>query len=101
MKNKFLVISSIFGFIISMAILESCSNEDEYIDSGRSALDYAYECEAVLGPLPKFSCADAIEVPATKDGIPVTFPTNEEGNGSTNPNDCCLLYTSPSPRDRG
>ena len=77
-----------------MVVLESCSKEDTDFDSGRSALDYAYECEAVLGPLPKFSCADAIEVPATKDGIPVTFPTNEEGNGST-----CLLYTSPSPRD--
>ena len=88
MKNKFLVIISIFGFVISMVVLESCSKEDTDIDSGRSALDYAYECEAVLGPLPKFSCADAIEVPATKDGISVTFPSNEEGNGSTNPNDC-------------
>jgi hypothetical protein len=37
---------------------------------------------------PKFSCADAIEVPSTKNGIPVTFPGGEEGNGSTNPNDC-------------
>ena len=86
MKNKLLLIISIFGFIIPMIILESCSKED--LDSGRSALDYAYECEAVLGPLPKFSCADAMDVPATKDGIPVSFPTNEEGSGSENPNDC-------------
>ena len=46
------------------------------IDNNRSALDHAYECEAVLGLLPKFSCADAIEVPATKNGMPVTFETN-------------------------
>ena len=57
------------------------------IQEGRH-LTIAYECEEVLGPLPKFSCADAIEVPTTKNGSPVTFPTGEEGNGSTNPNDC-------------
>ena len=69
-------------------MLESCEKDEDIIDSGRTAIDYAYECEAVLGPLPKFSCADAIEVPATKNGIPVTFPSGEEGNGSTNPNEC-------------
>ncbi len=71
-----------------LIMLESCKKDDDIIDSGRNALDHAYECEEVLGPLPKFSCADAVEVPTTKNGSPVTFPTGEEGNGSTNSNDC-------------
>ncbi len=51
--------------------------------SNRTALDHAYACQDVLGPLPNFSCADAIEVPTTKNGTPVTFgPTAEGGNGS-------------------
>ncbi len=54
----------------------------------RTALQHAYECETVLGPLPRFSCADAIEVPSTLNGIPQTYPETEEGNGSPDPNDC-------------
>ena len=54
----------------------------------RTALEYAYECESVLGPLPKFSCDDAIEVPSTKDGVHQTYPETEEGSGSSNINDC-------------
>jgi len=54
----------------------------------RTALDHAYECESVLGPLPRFSCADAVEVPSTLNGIPQTYPITEEGNGSSDPNDC-------------
>ena len=87
MKNK-VVIILVFSFLISMIILESCTKDNDNIGSGRTALDHAYECEAILGPLPRFSCIDAIEVPTTKDGIPVTFPIGEEGSGSTNPNDC-------------
>lgn len=78
----------ILGFVSGLIILESCEKGDGIFNRGRSALDYAYECEEVLGPLPKFSCTDAIEVPATKNGNPVTFPEGEEGNGSTDPNDC-------------
>ncbi len=77
-----------FGFFAMLIMLESCESDDGIIDSGRSALDYAYECEAVLGPLPKFSCADAIEVSSTKNGIPQTYPVSDEANGSANPNDC-------------
>ena len=87
MKNKALV-TLVFGLLTTILILESCNKDDVIIGSGRTALDHAYECEAILGPLPRFSCADAIEVPTTKDGIPVTFPMGEEGSGSTNPNDC-------------
>ena len=87
MKNK-VVIALVFGLLTTISLFESCKKDDEMIDSGRTALDYAYECEAVLGPLPKFSCADAIEVPTTKDGNPVTFPSGDEGTGSANPNDC-------------
>jgi len=86
-KRNFVVLIA-FGFTSMLIILESCEKGDGIFNRGRSALDYAYECEEVLGPLPKFSCADAIEVPATKNGNPVTFPEGEEGNGSTDPNDC-------------
>ena len=48
-----------------LMILESCEKDDGIIDSGRSALDHAYECEGILGPLPKFSCADATMVTYT------------------------------------
>ncbi len=69
-----------------------CSPTPHDITSGyvpyRTALDYAYECEDALGPLPRFSCADAVEVPTTKDGVPLTFPGGEEGSGSTDPSDC-------------
>ena len=92
--KKNIVILIVFGTLSFLMILESCTKDVHDItmgtppNSGRTALDYAYECEAILGPLPRFSCADAIEVPTTKDGIPVTFPMGEEGSGSTNPNDC-------------
>ncbi len=88
MTKRNFVISIAFGFTFMLLILESCEKDDGIIDSGRTTLDHAYECEAVFGPLPKFSCADAIEVPTTKNGTPVTFPSGEEGNGSTNPNEC-------------
>ena len=64
-KRNFVVLIA-FGFTSMLIILESCEKDDGIIDSGRSALDHAYECEEVLGPLPKFSCADAIEVPQRK-----------------------------------
>jgi len=88
MTKRIFVILMSFGFFSMLIILESCKKDDDIIDSGRTALDHAYECEAVLGPLPKFSCSDAIEVPSTKDGIPQTYPVTEEGNGSANINDC-------------
>jgi len=73
----------LFGLIATIFILESCDKEAHNINIvPRTALEYAYVCETVLGQLPKFSCADAIEVPTTKNGTPVT------GNGSNNPNDC-------------
>ena len=87
MKNK-VVIALIFGLFTTILVFESCKKDDDIFDSGRTALDHAYECEAVLGPLPKFSCVDAIEVPATKNGVPVTFPVGEEGTGSATPDDC-------------
>ncbi len=73
------------GVIVFLLILNACTWDKEQT---RFALEYAYECEDVLGPLPKFSCADAIEVPTTKNGVAVNFSDGEEGNGSTNPDDC-------------
>ena len=76
-----------FSFLLVIILSQSCK-KDVNPNSGRTAIEYAYECESVLGPLPKFSCSEAIEVPSTKDGIPQTYPITGEGNGSTNPNDC-------------
>lgn len=67
---------------------DSASSNNDSTTSKRTALEYAYECESVLGPLPKFSCDDAIEVPSTKDGVHQTYPETEEGSGSSNINDC-------------
>jgi hypothetical protein len=75
--KKNLIILIVFGILSLVMILEACTTDVHDITigtTGRTALDHAYECEAVLGPLPKFSCADAIEVPTTKNGVPVTFP---------------------------
>ena len=77
--------------LITLIVINSCDDPviPEPIPVGeRSALEYAYECENELGPLPRFSCSDAVEVPATKNGVQVSFPETEEGNGSENINDC-------------
>ena len=68
---KLITLSSIF-----LLIVFSCQKTND----DRTALDHAYACQDVLGPLPNFSCADAIEVPTTKNGTPVTFgPAGDEG----------------------
>lgn len=46
--------------------------------NGRTALDYAYECEAVLGPLPDFNYEDAVEIPVTKEGISLTQASDND-----------------------
>ena len=91
LKNK--TIASLFFLAIFVLIitLDACKKQPHEITTvEKTALEHAYACEDVLGPLPKFSCSDAIEVPTTKDGVPVTsFPVSEEGGvGSANPNDC-------------
>ena len=87
-KNIFLLIFSLT--IITFLVISSCNNDlpTSRTDSTNTATDYAFQVEAILGPLPEFSCADAVEVPATKNNIPVTFPSGDEGAGSANPNDC-------------
>ena len=74
--KKNTVILVVFGMLSGLMVIESCTKDahDITLDTSRTALDYAYECEEFFGPLPKFSCADAIEVPTTQNGIPVTFP---------------------------
>lgn len=85
-QNQKRTIYKILLLIVSIGTLSSCKKGKV---EPRTALDYAYECEDVLGPLPAFSCEDATEVPTTKDGIPVTFTGGgEEGSGSSNPDDC-------------
>lgn len=73
---------TIFGIITCVSLLAvwaSCNKEPQ--PEGRTALEHAYECEEAFGPLPRFSCEDAIPVPVTKDGVPLT-------RGSFNPNKC-------------
>ena len=62
-------------FTLLVLLLCRCTIDPHDITSeygpipGRTALEYAYECEETLGPLPRFSFDDAIEVPTTKNGI--------------------------------
>jgi hypothetical protein len=62
-------------FTLLVMLLCRCTIDPHDITSeygpipGRTALEYAYECEETLGPLPRFSFDDAIEVPTTKNGI--------------------------------
>ncbi len=83
MKIKTIVCLILVGLCSIVFVLESCDTVPHNITmEPRTSSEYAYECESILGPLPKFSCADAIEVPTTKNGTPVS------GHGSNNPNDC-------------
>ena len=62
-------------FTLLVLLLCRCTIDPHDITSeygpipGRTALEYAYECEETLGQLPRFSFDDAIEVPTTKNGI--------------------------------
>lgn len=70
------------GLIYTLIVLQSCNNEAHDITIvQKTALEYAYECEDVLGKLPNFKYEDALEIPMTKNGIPITQATN-------NSNDC-------------
>lgn len=91
MKNILPLIVVVLGFC-------QCSPTPHDITSGyvpnRTALDYAYECEAVLGKLPEFRYEDAIEIPMTKNGVPIT-------QESSNPNDCDHPFAFNAPCDSG
>ena len=70
-------------FTLLVLLLCRCTIDPHDITSeygpipGRTALEYAYECEETLGPLPRFSFDDAIEaiaspshrIKTTKQGI--------------------------------
>ena len=90
LKNKTIASLFLLAIFVLIITLDACKKEAHDITIPiRTALDHAYACEDVLGPLPKFSCTDAIEVPVTKNGVPVSFGSGgDEGAGSSNPNDC-------------
>ena len=89
LKKKTIATFFVFVIFFLLITLDACKKHPHDITiPARTALEHAYACEDVLGPLPKFSCSDAIDVPTTKNGIPVTFPGGDEGAGSTNPNHC-------------
>ena len=75
MKNKFIV-STFLTALITLLVFQSC-DKDEEATVVRTALDYAVECEKDLGKFPNFRCEDAIEVPVTQNGVPVTFSDPE------------------------
>lgn len=61
----------------------------------RSSLEYAIELEAIFGPLPRFSCSDAIEIPFYKNGNPIP------ADGSWNVQDCDCPTAFGKPCDPG
>ena len=61
--------------LTAFSLLMAC---DEKV---RTAQEYALECESILGPFPEFRFDAAIEIPMTKNGVPLTHE-------SDNPNNC-------------
>ncbi len=84
-NSKWISCGLAFGLVSASAIWSSCNKEPQ--PEGRTALEHAYECEAVLGPLPRFSCEDAVPVPVTKNGIALTL--EQAGEGETNDPSLC------------
>jgi hypothetical protein len=91
MMIRYLLIAFLVGF---WGCEDSESSNSESISSGRTALEYAYECESVLGPLPEFKYEDAIEIPVTKDGVPLLHQ-------SDNSSDCDHPFAFNAPCDPG
>jgi hypothetical protein len=72
---SFLAIGLGFGFTFFIASTMADQKEKHAAPVAAepgTALYYAYECEAELGPLPHFSCLDCIEIPITQKGVRVT-----------------------------
>ena len=83
--TKWISFGLALGLVSASAVWTSCNKEPQ--PEGRTALEHAYECEEVLGPLPRFSCEDAVLVPVTKNGIPLT--PEQAGEGETNDPSLC------------
>ena len=85
MGSRWISFGLALGLVSASAVWSSCNKEPQ--PEGRTALEHAYECEAVLGPLPRFSCEDAVPVPVTKNGIALTL--EQAGEGETNDPSLC------------
>ncbi|MGB0457050.1 MAG: hypothetical protein ACPGGH_01865 [Chitinophagales bacterium] len=92
MKKHFVLLTCL-AFALSLLIFQACE-KDRLPTVDGTALDYAYACEAVLGPLPEFKYEDAIEIPMTKNGMPLT-------HGSDNVSDCDQPFAFNAPCDPG
>ena len=79
-----------FTVILSAALWPSCTHQPPE----RTALEYAYECESVLGPLPEFRYDEAVPIPMSKNGVALT-------QQSDNPNDCDHPFAFNAPCDPG
>lgn len=82
-------LGALFWVAVTM-VWTACNKEPE----GRTALEYAYECESVLGPLPEFRYDQAVPIPISKNGVPLT-------QGSDNPGDCDNPFAFNQPCDVG
>jgi len=92
MKRQLITFSFIFSLIL---YLQACQKQPRDITLvERTALEYAYECESVLGPLPEFKYEDAVEIPMTKNGSALTQP-------SDNSSDCDNPFAFNAPCDPG
>ena len=93
--NKSTISIILFGTISVIFLLGSCQkNAHDISIPVKTALEHAYDCEAVLGLLPEFKYEDAIEIPMLKDGIPLT-------QASDNSNDCDNPFAFNAPCDPG
>lgn len=92
MGKRYYLTLVILGFIGITISLKSCKKKKSELE--RTALEYAYECESVLGSLPEFKYSDALEIPMTKNGIPLT-------HASDNSSDCDHPFAFNAPCDPG
>jgi len=82
----------LFGLFATIFILESCKKQypHDITIPYRTSLEYAKELESIFGPLPRFSCSDAIEIPFNKNGVPIT-----EGSWKVEDCDCPTAFGKP------
>ena len=86
---KYIKLGLLASFLI-MLITWGCKTQV----IGRSAKEYAIECEKIFGPLPSFSCDDAVDIPATKNGVKLT-------HNSFKHNDCDRPFAFGEPCQSG
>jgi len=92
MLKKLTIITLIFTALLTVITLKSCKKIYPHSITfvPRTSLEYAQELETIFGPLPRFSCSDALEIPFNKDGVPI-----EKGSWKVNDCDCPTAFGKP------